>query len=61
VEKEIRDRLLKIKGIGKKSVSEILEEYDSVENIISDIESDKFIVGGIDKKKISQILKTLKN
>jgi hypothetical protein len=58
--KKVKDDLLKIKGLGEKAIDEIAEEYDSIEEIITDIKNKKFSVGGIDKKKKDDILKMFK-
>jgi len=42
--------------LGSKTIDEIAEEYDSIEDIIADIKAGKFSVGGIDKKKKEEIL-----
>lgn len=56
LKKKVKDELRKIKGLGSKTIEEISEEYDSIEDIISDIKAGKFSVGGIDKKKKEEIL-----
>jgi len=56
LKKKVKDELRKIKGLGSKVIDEIAEEYDSIEDIISDIKAGKFSVGGIDKKKKEEIL-----
>lgn len=55
--KKVINDLFKVKGLGRKTIEEISEEYDSIEDIISDIKAGKFSVGGIDKKKKEEILK----
>ena len=56
--KKVKDDLSKVKGLGRKAIDEIAEEYDSIEDIVSDIKSGKFSVGGINQKKENDILKT---
>jgi len=58
--KKVKDELRKIKGLGSKVIDEIAEEYDSIEDIISDIKVGRFSVGGIDKKKKEEILSKFK-
>lgn len=59
-ENEVIKELSKVKGLGKKVIEEIAEEYDSVSQIVADIKAKRFKVGGIDKKKQQNILKTFK-
>lgn len=59
-ESKIIPQLEKVKGLGKKAIEEILEEYDSLEEIIADIKAKKFKVGGVDKAKQNLILKLVK-
>jgi len=60
LKKKVKDDLSKVKGLGKKAIDEIAEEYDSIEDIISDIKAGRFSVGGIDKKKKEEILSKFK-
>jgi len=60
VKKKIEDELVKIKGIGPKMAEEIAEEYDSVDEMLSDIKKKKFRVGGVDKIKLDLIAKYFK-
>ena len=48
-----------INGIGKKATNEILEEYDSEEEILEAIDNKSFSVGGIGFDKIELIKKML--
>ena len=57
--KKVEDILKKIKGLGKKAIEEILEEYDSIEEIRKDIVAKKFRVGGVDKIKLKEILENI--
>ena len=52
---ELMKRLIAIKGIGEKLAGEICEEYRTIESIIAAINSGKFTVGGIDKKRMELI------
>jgi endonuclease III-like uncharacterized protein len=58
--KKVKDELRKIKGLGSKTIDEIVEEYDSIEDIISDIKAGRFSVGGVDRKKKEEILSKFK-
>lgn len=52
--------LKKIKGLGIKTMQEISEEYDSIEEVVSAIKNKTFRVGGVDKDKIKDILKVVR-
>jgi ERCC4-type nuclease len=52
---ELEKILASIKGIGEKLAEEICEEYNTIEGIIEAIDSGKFRVGGIDKKRMELI------
>lgn len=59
-ENEIIPELRKVKGLGKKTIEEISEEYNSIEEVVKAIKSNKFSVGGVDKVKQREILKVVK-
>ena len=56
----LRQKLEKIKGIGRKIAGEIVEEHKSSNSLISAIKKGIFSVGGVNKKKQKLILKRFK-
>jgi hypothetical protein len=58
-ENSLEKALEKIKGLGKKAVEEICEEYDTPEEIVSAIKKGKFNVGGVNKEKKALLLRNL--
>lgn len=60
IKNNLKDKLEKIKGIGKKASAEIIEEYKDSNSLISAIKKGVFSVGGVDKKKQELILKRFK-
>lgn len=52
--------LKKIKGLGIKTMQEISEEYDSIQEVVSAIKNKTFRVGGVDKDKMKEILRVVR-
>lgn len=55
-----REELERIKGIGKKTAGEIIEEHKTKKSLVHAIQTGKFSVGGVDRKKQELILKKFK-
>jgi 5'-3' exonuclease len=53
-------RIEAIKGIGPKLADEIIEEYDNAEQIVKNIESGEFQVGGLGPKRKIMLLRALR-